>query len=373
MSEKIEERIAEKEAELAKMKYNKATQAHFGTLKAQIALLRSEIVERAMKSKRKGSGFSIKKHGDATVILVGFPSVGKSTLLNAITSNKDSKVAAYDFTTLDAIPGMMEYDGKYKGVRIQIIDLPGIIEGGASGKGRGREVFAAVRNANLIVILLDVRRPDHLTKIFNELWKSNIRLDQSAARIKIIRRNFGGINISGFRYGLSDEEIANIFRTFRITNADVYLPNDPDLTIDNIIDVVADNRRYIPSLIVVNKIDLVNEEELYRLEEQIGRKIIAISAEEEQGLDDLKEIIVEKIGIMRIFLRKPGEKADMDEPMIISKDSTVEDICIKLHRRFKNDFRFANIWGSSAKFPGQKVGLRHVLKDADIVKIVLEK
>ncbi|MHA2113742.1 MAG: GTPase, partial [Candidatus Hodarchaeales archaeon] len=186
MSEKIEERIAEKEAELAKMKYNKATEAHFGTLKAQIAQLRSEIIERAMKSKRKGSGFSIKKHGDATVILLGFPSVGKSTLLNAIT-NKESKVAAYDFTTLDAIPGMMEYDGEYKGARIQIIDLPGIIEGGASGKGRGREVFAAVRNANLIVILLDVRRPDHLTKILNELWKANIRLDQSPPRIKVIR------------------------------------------------------------------------------------------------------------------------------------------------------------------------------------------
>ena len=372
MSEKIEEKIAEKEAELAKMKYNKATEAHFGTLKAQIAQLRSELVNRAMKSKKKGSGFSIKKHGDATVILLGFPSVGKSTLLNAIT-NKDSKVAAYDFTTIDAIPGMMEYDGKYKGARIQIIDLPGVIEGGASGKGRGREVFAAVRNANLIVILLDVRRPDHLTKIFNELWKANIRLDQSSLQIKIIRRNFGGINISGFRYGLSDTEIANIFRAYRIINADVYLPNDPDLTIDQIIDAVADNRRYIPSLIVVNKMDLVNEENLPRLEKQIGRKIVAISAELGQGLDELKEIIVEKVGLMRIFLRKPGEKADMDEPLIVSTGSTIEDICMKLHRRFKNDFRFANIWGGSAKFPGQKVGLRHVLRDADIVKIVLEK
>jgi ribosome-interacting GTPase 1 len=247
-----------------------------------------------MKSKKKGSGFSIKKHGDATVILLGFPSVGKSTLLNAIT-NKDSKVAAYEFTTIDAIPGMMEYNGKYKGARIQIIDLPGIIEGGATGKGRGREVFAAVRNANLIVILLDVRRPDHLTKIFHELWKANIRLDQSPPQIKIIRRNFGGINVSGFRHGLSDTEIANILRAYRIINADVYLQNDPDLTIDKIIDVVADNRKYIPSLIVVNKMDLANEEELIRFETQIDRKIVAISAELEQGLDELKEIIFEKL------------------------------------------------------------------------------
>ncbi|MHA1542651.1 MAG: OBG GTPase family GTP-binding protein [Candidatus Hodarchaeales archaeon] len=372
MSEKIEERIAEKEAELAKMKYNKATEAHFGTLKAQIAQLRSEIIERAMKSKRKGSGFSIKKHGDATVILLGFPSVGKSTLLNAIT-NKESKVAAYDFTTLDAIPGMMEYDGEYKGARIQIIDLPGIIEGGASGKGRGREVFAAVRNANLIIILLDVRRPDHLTKIRNELWKANIRLDQTPPRIKVIRRNFGGINISGFRYGLSDLEIANVFRAYRITNADVYLPNDPNLTIEHIIDAVADNRRYIPSLIVVNKMDLANEGDLRRVETRIEHKILPISAELGEGLDELKETIIKKVKLMRIFLRKPGEKADMDEPMIVPTSSTVEDICIKLHRRFRNDFRFANVWGRSARFPGQKVGLRHILVDTDIVRIVLEK
>jgi len=267
----------------------------------------------------------------------------------------------------------MEYEGKYKGARIQIIDLPGVIEGGASGRGRGREVFAAVRNADLIVILLDVRRPDHLTKILDELWKANIRLDQTPARIKIVKRNFGGINISGFRRGLSDIEVANVFRAYRILNADVYLPNDPDLTIDQIIDVVADNRKYIPSLIVVNKMDLADEEELHRLEEQIGRKIVAISAEQGQGLEELKDIIVEKTGLIRIFLHKPGEKADMNEPMIVPKGSTVENICTKLHRRFKNDFRFANVWGSSAKFPGQKVGLRHVLNNSDIVKIVLEK
>ena len=268
---------------------------------------------------------------------------------------------------------MMEYEGKYKGARIQIIDLPGIIEGGAAGKGRGREVFAAVRDVDLIVILLDVRRPDHLTKIFDELWKANIRLDQTPARIKIIHRNFGGINISGFRYGLVDEEIANIFRAYRIPNADVYLPNDPNLTIDQIIDAVANNRRYIPSLIVVNKMDLADEGELRRLENQIGRKIVPISAELGQGIDELKEIIVEKVGLMRIFLQKPGQKAELEDPMIVPKDSTVEDICMKLHRRFKHDFRYANIWGSSAKFPGQKVGLRHVLRDADIVRIVLEK
>jgi ribosome-interacting GTPase 1 len=100
---------------------------------------------------------------------------------------------------------------------------------------------------------------------------------------------------------------------------------------------------------------------------------VPISAELGQGIEELKEIIVEKVGLMRVFLRKPGKQADLEDPLIMPKDSTVEDICMKLHRRFKNDFRYANIWGSSAKFPGQKVGLRHVLRDADIVQLVLEK
>ena len=98
MSEKIEQRIADIEDEIAKMQYNKATQGHFGVLRARLAQLNNELVERAIKSNRKGTGFFVKKHGDATVILLGYPSVGKSTLLTAIT-NKESKVAAYEFTT----------------------------------------------------------------------------------------------------------------------------------------------------------------------------------------------------------------------------------------------------------------------------------
>ncbi|MHA2224832.1 MAG: OBG GTPase family GTP-binding protein [Candidatus Hodarchaeales archaeon] len=370
MSEKIQERIAEKEAELAKMKYNKATQAHFATLRSQIAQLRSEIIERAMASKKKSSGFAIKKHGDATVILLGFPSVGKSTLLSAIT-NKDSKVAAYDFTTIDAIPGMMEYNGKYKGARIQILDLPGIIEGGAAGKGRGREVFASIRNADLITIMLDVRRPDHLPIILNELYNANIRLDQHPPRVRFQKKAFGGINIAGFRKNITVEEIASVFRSYKINNADVYL-YDQNLSLDQIIDAVAGNRMYIPSLLIANKIDLISFRELKKFEKTVGRKIVPISADKKQGLEELKEIIVEKVRLMRIYLRKPGEKADLEEPMIVKKGSTVEDICVKLHRRFKNDFRFANVWGISAKFPGQKVGLSHELVDADIVKIVLD-
>lgn len=370
MSDKIEERIAEKEAEMAKMQYNKATQGHFATLRAQIAQLRNEILEKlAASSGRKGSGFAIRKHGDATVILLGFPSVGKSTLLNSIT-NKESKVAAYEFTTLTAIPAMMNYDGKYKGARIQILDLPGVIEGGASGKGRGKEVFASVRNADLIAIMLDAKKPEHYEIILDEIYRANIRLDQVPPRVKYKKRSFGGINVAGFRKQISIEEVENIFRSYKINNADVYIYNK-NITVDQMIDVVSGNRKYVPSIVIINKIDLLTPKELISLKKRLNRSIVPISAENKVGLEELKEVMVEKIRLMRIYLRKPGGKTDYEEPLIIKKDSTVEDVCLKLHKRFKEDFRFANIWGKSAKFPGQKVGLKHVLLDADVVKIVL--
>ncbi|MHA2295569.1 MAG: OBG GTPase family GTP-binding protein [Candidatus Hodarchaeales archaeon] len=372
MSEKIEERIAEIEAEMAKMQYNKATQGHFATCKARIAQLRSELVERAVSSKRKGSGFAIKKHGDATVILLGFPSVGKSTLLTAIT-NKDSKIAAYEFTTLEAIPGMMEYDGKYKGARIQIIDLPGVIRGGATGRGRGREIFSAVRNADLILIMLDATHPEHLKTVINELYNANVRLNQSPPRIRIRKNPRGGLNITGFRAKATKEEIKNVLRTYRVLNADVFL-NEKNISLEQVIDFVAGNRKYITSLVLVNKIDLLSSsEQLEDLKRVIGSDFVPISAEKERGLEELKEIIVEKIGLIRIYLRSPGKKADLEEPMIVKRGVTVMDICLKIHRHFREFFRFANIWGPSAKFPGQKVGLNHELKDSDIVKIVLEK
>ena len=103
---------------LRKRPYNKATSHHIGKLKAKLAKLKEESLQRSSGG-TKGQGFHVKKSGDATVVLVGFPSVGKSTLLNNIT-NAESKVGAYQFTTLDIVPGVMEH----KNAKIQVFDIP---------------------------------------------------------------------------------------------------------------------------------------------------------------------------------------------------------------------------------------------------------
>ena len=110
-------------------------------LPSKLARLRAQLLEPAPGAgSGGGSGFDVSKSGDARIALVGFPSVGKSTFLSKITKTK-SEVAAYSFTTLTAIPGVLEYGG----AEIQILDLPGIIEGAAEGKGRGRQVISAAK------------------------------------------------------------------------------------------------------------------------------------------------------------------------------------------------------------------------------------
>jgi ribosome-interacting GTPase 1 len=126
----LEDRIKQIEDEIQKTPYNKATSHHIGKLKAKLSKLKEDAIQRSSKG-TKGKGFHVKKSGDATVVLVGFPSVGKSTLLNDLT-NAESKIGEYEFTTLEIIPGIMEYEG----AKVQILDIPGIITGASKGEGK---------------------------------------------------------------------------------------------------------------------------------------------------------------------------------------------------------------------------------------------
>jgi ribosome-interacting GTPase 1 len=148
----IVDRIRDIEQEISRTQKNKHTEYHLGTLKARLAKLRTQLLE-PVGGAQAGEGFAVKRSGEATVALIGFPSVGKSTLLGTVTDTK-SAVAAYEFTTLTCIPGVIHYNG----CKIQLLDLPGIIEGAAHGEGRGREVIAVAKSADLVLIVLDAVR-----------------------------------------------------------------------------------------------------------------------------------------------------------------------------------------------------------------------
>ena len=387
----IEEQIKELEEQISKTKYNKATEGHIGKLKAKIAkLTQEEEKRRASKGPTKGFyvkkagnatvalvGFpsvgkstllNHKKAGNATVALVGFPSVGKSTLLNQLTGAK-SEVGAYHFTTLDVVPGVMEYNH----AKIQILDMPGLIKDASRGKGRGREVIAAARSADVILLVVDIFNPN-MNVLFRELYNAGIRLNQKKPDVVITHSDHGGILVKPTLKltKIDVETIKDMTSAYGHVNATVVVREDID--VEQMLDVLAGNRVYIKAVMAINKVDLAKPGQLEAVMEMHKQyRCVPISAATGYGVDDLKQALYDTIDMIRIFLKPQGQEADLDIPLIVKRGNTVGDVCELIHRDFRNNFRYAMIWGKSAKFPGQTVGMDHVVADEDIVCIIVKR
>jgi len=362
----IPEKIKAIQDEMAKTQINKATEKHVGLLKAKIAKLKREQESIATKkSGMKQDGFDVRRSGDATVVFIGLPSVGKSTLLNKMTSAK-STVGAFTFTTLTVVPGMMVY----RGAKIQVLDLPGIIKGASTGKGLGKRILSVARTADLVLLMLDVFQPFHEDVLVNELGNIGIRLNQLPPNITIEKASMGGIAVAQQvkLTKISVDHLKAILHLYGIVSARVVVRED--VTSEQLADHIAGNISYSKALTILNKIDLVDGEFLKDLKTKIKSEVIEVSANSDINIELLKEKIYEKLKFIRIYMRPKGEETDFKEPFIAREGDSVEDICNKLHRRLKREFRYALIWGKSVKFGGQRVGLNHILQDEDVLTII---
>ena len=139
-----------------------------------------------------------------------------------------------------------------------------------------------------------------------------------------------------------------------------------------------DNRVYVPSAVVVNKADLIEPEYKETVDAELREygtdpeDAVFISAVEERGLDALREEIWERLGLIRIYMDKPGRGTDREEPLILRRGQTVEDACEKLGGDFEDRFRFARVSGPSAKHEEQQVGQDHELADEDVLRILTQ-
>jgi uncharacterized protein len=371
----IPEKIKEIQDQIHRTQINKATEFHIGLLKAKIARLKREMQEnvhgRTVHTGGENIGFDVRKTGDATVVLIGLPSVGKSTLLNSLTNAK-SRVATYQFTTLTAVPGMLHY----RGAKIQVLDLPGLIEGASGGKGFGKRVLSVTRSADLVLMVLDVFQPHHHSVLKKELAEAGIRLDEQPPNIVIEKTSAGGISVNAqVPIKASERLIKEIMRLYGLHNARLII-REPNLTDDQLIDALNGNRIYVPSVIVLNKIDLVNASFVQEIKSKIvgdennKNFFIPVSADSCINIDVLKEAIYQRLRFIRVYMRPKGSETDFKEPLIIKNGATVQDVCNKIHRNMAKNFRYGLVWGKSAKFSGQKVGLDHRLADEDVLTIV---
>ncbi|KAF8842247.1 developmentally regulated GTP binding protein 1 [Paxillus ammoniavirescens] len=329
---------------------NKATSYHLGQLKAKLAKLRRELISPSGGGGGGGGiGFDVARTGVASVGFVGFPSVGKSTLMSKLTGTH-SEVSEIDFTTLTTVPGTL----KVHGAPIQILDLPGIIEGANDGRGRGRQVIAVARTCNLIFIVLDVLKPLGDKKIIEgELEGFGIRLNKKPPAIIVRKKDKGGIAITNTvpLTSIDHDEIKAILSEYKLSNADVTI-REPNCTSDDLVDIDA---------ISIEELDL-----LYKIPHSVP-----ISSKEWLNIDELTEKMWDALELVRVYTKPRGQSPDYSTPVVLRRGRcSVEDFCNGIHKEIAKQMKYAVVWGSSAKHArGQKVGLDHILEDEDVVHI----
>jgi hypothetical protein len=299
-----EEKIAVIEEMLAIMPKHKGTDHLRAELRGKIAKL-TELA--AKKSGTQRTSMMIEKEGAAQVAVIGLPNAGKSQLVASIT-NASPTVAEYPFTTHIATPGMMEFEN----IKIQLIDTPPL-----APQSIEWWLPPILRRADALLILVDLN-------------------DAPLAQVEAITAELGKMRI-GIGIGKVEDEIIN--------------------------------QRKV--LIVGNKLDLANARQNYTaLKNKYGEQfpVIAISAKEMVGLEELKREIYRVLDIIRVYTKTPGQKPDFTEPIVLSRGSTLEDAAAEVHKDFVAKLKYARLWGSG-KPDGVMAKRDHVLQDGDVIEL----
>ncbi|RLN90530.1 hypothetical protein BBJ28_00000765 [Nothophytophthora sp. Chile5] len=223
---------------------------------------------------------------------------------NSQLTETQSETNAVEFTTLTCIPGNLIYND----VRIQLLDLPGIIEGAAHGRGRGREVIAVAKSADMILMVLDAGQEAgnrHREILENELETVGLRLNRQPPDIYFRKKNGGGITFnSTLRL---TKTVYKILHEYKLHNCEVLFRED--CSTDDLIDVIEGNRKYVKCLYVYNKIDVVSIEDVDRLARMPNSTVIACEHGDRPALnfDTLLAKMWDYMGLTRVYTKRRGE------------------------------------------------------------------
>jgi ribosome-interacting GTPase 1 len=292
---------------------HKASEKLQAELKTKISDARRELEHERRHPKKGGISAKFPKQGAGQFVILGGPNTGKSLLLTKL-SRATPAVASYPFTTHEPSAGMMSFED----VRVQLIDTPPI-----TSEFMETYLSSMVRTADAAMLMVDLGDDDGP-------FAAEAVLD----RLKQTKTELVG--------------------------------QPPEL--DQITDFSIE---YVKTLLIANKIDLPGAaERLEVLRDMFGTlfPIHVISAEQGNGMEELRAVIYKFLDVIRVYTKKPGKPADMTSPYTCPHGSTVSDLAAQIHRDLADTFKSARLWGTGV-FDGQPVQRDHVLHDKDILEL----
>ena len=304
-----EEKIYALEEVLTTIPKHKGTDKIRADYRRKLSKLKAGL-ETKKKGAKHASAYHVEKEGPARVIVIGAPNVGKSALVAAVT-HATPRVSQYPFTTWKPAPGMMPV----RDIQIQLIDTPAI-----SQEHVEPELFGLIRTADFVLLLVDIqaRSIQQLDDTMSLLDKYHIALlegeDSQPERGKIVR---------------------------------------------------------LPCIVLVTKTDdPAWDEEFEVFRELLEDKwpMLPISAQTGRNLDQLKEILFDRLELMRIYSKQPGKEAERTAPFVMKRGDTIAEFAARVHKDLARDLKTARIWGTGVH-DGQQVARDHTLHDGDIVEL----
>ncbi|MFX1564674.1 MAG: GTPase [Promethearchaeota archaeon] len=364
----LDERIEKLEKFISLIPKHKSSEKMVALYRHRLTVLRQELEDRRARRKIASGApsYSLAKEGAGQVVLVGTTNSGKSALLNRLTGAK-AKVGGYEFTTQLPEPGIL----KYGGADIQIIEMPALFEG-ALDSSIGRQILGGIRNADLIVLIIDLSHPPvpQVEFLISTLEQARIKLNKDPPPIRFAKTGSGGTNIIGATYFQGDPDlIRQLLRRRRIHNFSLQFRGPA--TLEDLVEVIDSRTTYVPAIIVASKGDLAPSSKNYRLlQEEFSDAflIFPVSVEKNMGIRNLAKGIFDGLEVIRIFTRKSSGEIG-DRPLILPNESTVEDLAKRLHSDFHKNFRYAIVYRLSTGQIRKKVGFTFILKDQDVIQI----
>jgi ribosome-interacting GTPase 1 len=339
-----DEKLAALEEMLRVMPKHKGTDGLQADIKARIAKLKKQP---ATKTGRSTFSHMVPREGAGQVALVGPPNTGKSALVAALT-HATPTVADYPFTTREATPGMMPFED----IAFQLVDLPPL-----SDQHLDPWIIDLIRAADLLWLVLDGRYAlegmDDTERLLGERSIGVVPACEEAAGAA---RAGGG----GLAPGTTDQGLAPFDSHLALPLAQGR-PGTRDQgpgTIKNAVVVLTGADR--PE--VAESVDVVRE--------LFGQRwpIVAVSATDRTGFDELATRTFDALRIMRVYTKQPGRPADRDKPFTLPRGATVADLAARIHKDLLANMKFARVWGANV-FDGQTVQRDHVLSEGDVIEI----
>lgn len=288
---------------------HKGTERLRGDLRRRLSKLRTAPRGRKGHS-RRDSVFRIVREGAGQVVVVGPANVGKSALVASLTRAKP-QVAASPFTTWKPTPGMMPMED----IHIQLVDTPPLNRDFVEP-----ELLHLIRGSDLILLVVDLQTDP---------------VQQLEDTIAFLRQ-----------HGIAPRHLKDRYSEQR-------------------------GMTFIPLLVLANKSDDQSTDEDFEIFCELLEDdwpLLPVSATTGRNLGRLKQVVFERLEIVRVYSKPPGKEPDLDAPFVLRKGSTVADLACKVHRDFLKRLKTARVWGTGV-YEGQMVSRDHVLHDGDVVEL----